>query len=284
MIQKDFQFIFHKISLELERIDAFNNNIKIASDLNLEKLILIDGFDSESTITKTEFEKKISSNLKSLNRVKFLKGMVQNDISNILDSFKNTLLESLEIHKLFKEMLESADLLINKSIKRDSIIISKSDKTTLIIGLLSSSIIKMMSSLDILVKYCKAIEDKELFDYSIYHKLDNKVLFGNAKHLKKLKGKKYCITDISNDMKILENLRNDFIHNNSINSFNRIYLKIKQGTIIDRYILLPDNENGNFTKYINRNRFFSKENKFNDFIPKVYSEILDKILVTLKQY
>lgn len=284
MIKEKLQSKFYQISLELERVDLANFDIRIAPDLNLQQLILIDGVDSESKISKSEFEKKVNYHLKSENKIKFLKGMIQNDISSLLNSFKNTLLESLEIYYHFTRTLRISDLLIDKSFKGNTVIISKSDKTTLIIGLLSSSIIKMMSSLDILVKYCRAIEDSRLFDYSKYHKLDYKVLFGNAKYLKEIEGKEGCITDVSDNMRLLENLRNDFIHNNSINSFNRIYLKINRGVVVEKFILLPDSKNGNFIKSVNQNRFFSKERKLNDFIPKVYSEILNKMLETLKQY
>ncbi|UII28766.1 hypothetical protein LVD15_10165 [Fulvivirga maritima] len=286
MSSVNLRFFFEIISSELERIDTSDPDSKLVLNLSPtdQSIVLIAGLDSETLIDKVQFERYLKCRIKKGDKIPFLKSLIQNDISSILDTLKNTLLESIDLYYHFEELLDSTNLLVNNNDCGNKVIISKTPKTSLIIGLLSSSIIKMMSSLDIVVKYCYALEEKENFNYSKYHKINNKILFGDAKHLKKIKGVTESISNVSNDIRLLENLRNDFIHNNSINSFNRIYVKIFNNKVIDKYILIPDSQDGHFLKSTNRNRFFSNENKLNEFVPNVYEEVLKKVINTLKQY
>ena len=51
----------------------------------------------------------------------------------------------------------------------------------------------------------------------------------------------------------------------------------------ERFILMPDRENGRLTSYVNRNLFFGDEDKINKRLPAVIAEFQERLLQTVKK-
>ena len=77
-------------------------------------------------------------------------------------------------------------------------------------------------------------------------------------------------------------MRNHIIHQGSLSIDTVIYQDKNQDRINDRFMLIPDMKDGAFENYNGRILFYSKENKINLILPKIFKETCDLILNTLK--
>ena len=90
------------------------------------------------------------------------------------------------------------------------------------------------------------------------------------------------IFETNKNIKLVNELRNELIHNSSWQSINKLYVHYKQNEIVEKYILIPDfDECGTIIRSGNRNHFFSQENKINEMLPEMLEDILKRIHKTL---
>lgn len=59
-------------------------------------------------------------------------------------------------------------------------------------------------------------------------------------------------------MSIIENLRNELVHNATWEMNSKVFVKVEAGKVIEKCIYMPDfSEEGYLITYKNRKRFFS---------------------------
>ena len=87
----------------------------------------------------------------------------------------------------------------------------------------------------------------------------------------------------SKTISIIENLRNELIHNAVWEMHSKIFFRVKDGIIIDKKIYFPDfTEEGHLITYKSRKRFFSNGVTLNEILPSLYFETLQRIKTTIE--
>lgn len=149
-------------------------------------------------------------------------------------------------------------------------------------NMLYSLIIQVYSILDIMTKIVYELEHlKE--SYKTYHKLSSqKILYGDKKRL--LIDVKGTVFEKCRTLSIFENLRNEIIHNATWEMHSKVFFKMDGNNVIDRTIYFPDfTKEGTLVTYKNRKRFFAQGKKVNKELPKLYTEVLNRIYFTLNK-
>ena len=83
---------------------------------------------------------------------------------------------------------------------------------------------------------------------------------------------------------MLQGIRNDLVHNCGFELSSKLYYKSDECNVVEKFMFFPDfNEEGIIDKIKNRNRFFSKEIKLNEFLPEFYFDIIRRISVTIEK-
>ena len=83
---------------------------------------------------------------------------------------------------------------------------------------------------------------------------------------------------------IIENLRNELIHNATWEMSPKIFITTDNGKITERYIFMPDfTAEGTLVTFKNRKRFFAEGRKVNDELPRLYFDVFQRVYITLEK-
>ena len=140
---------------------------------------------------------------------------------------------------------------------------------------------KMYSILDIMVKIVYELENPRVNFPSITKLTSSEKLWGDKKHIKMNRLPNSIFEDCESIRKI-EALRNEAVHNGTWEFRPRVFLQVDNKTIIERYTLAPDFENGRLSAVKNRRHFFSTGTKINDMLVSIHNEFYERLIVTLK--
>ena len=75
-------------------------------------------------------------------------------------------------------------------------------------------------------------------------------------------------------------IRNQVIHNGTLEIYPKMFYRLQNKQIIERFILFPDMEGAHFVNFKNRNHFYHNRHKVNDFLIAVHKEFLNRVLTT----
>lgn len=138
---------------------------------------------------------------------------------------------------------------------------------------------KVISFLDFLSKYVAEIS--EMHGKKITGKLNtSSVTFGNWKKIKLAKDTALC--DPTDELRLLTVLRDETVHNGTIDHFSRIYEHAIDSKVQSRFLLLPDHEGGRILTAAGRRRFFRQDNHLNTILPGAIHRVLNDTLLSLK--
>lgn len=107
------------------------------------------------------------------------------------------------------------------------------------------------------------------------------ILWGNRKRLA-IKDEPDTVFIRSNTVKLIESLRNEVVHNGSLEQNPKVFIVFENNEIVERFMLLPDYIDGNLSTAKNRKHFFSNGNKANKVLPELHFAYLKEILNTVK--
>lgn len=144
-------------------------------------------------------------------------------------------------------------------------------------NMLYSLIVQSYSILDVTTKIAYELEHlKECND--TYPRLSSKnILFGDKNRLHV--DTSGTIFEKCRTISIIENLRNEIIHNAVWERHPKIFFKIENNVVCERAIYMPDlTEEGTLVTYKNRKRFFADGKKINEELPALYLEFLHRLL------
>ncbi|MGJ1247607.1 hypothetical protein [Sphingobacterium multivorum] len=236
------------------------------------------GISSEVNISKSEFEQfyNVFEDKVLLNKLLYI-----GDVGNVIGTLQNSVIEvSRACHEFFKLIGEEDFLIDNQPVVVDGLQSASGEIVSLVSALLNYILIGLYSQLDFMTKIVFELENAQK-DFSRYKKLVcQKITYGdkNRVTLKDLEGGVFSKSEY---IMILIYLRNEIVHNSSINSVSRIYQEVKDGKIVNKFILLPDFKDGLIQSFVNRKRFFRDDNKANDLIPKIVDDVFDRIINTM---
>ena len=152
--------------------------------------------------------------------------------------------------------------------------------TRQISALLENYFTKAYSVLDILTKIAYELQF-HWSDFSTYRKLKSAdILFGSKKKLT-VNDEPDTIFEKSELIKIVESLRNEVVHNGSWEPDPKVFIKLLNGDIVEKYMLFPDIEHGHLATSKNRKHFFSNGTKVNDTFPEIHYAFYSKLLNTV---
>lgn len=139
---------------------------------------------------------------------------------------------------------------------------------------------KMNAVLDLFCKLMYEIENPQE-NFSTISKLrGHEKTYGKAKNLNiwQIPG---TLFERDEFIRMILSIRNHVIHNGSLEMNPKVFVVKNKGKIVERYLLVPDIENDHLVQWGNRNQFYSTETKWNDFLPKIHKEFLERTLKTI---
>lgn len=149
-------------------------------------------------------------------------------------------------------------------------------------NMLYSLIVQSYSILDVTTKIAYELEHLKVCNGS-YARLSSKnILFGDKNRLHI--DTSSTIFEKCKTISIIENLRNEIVHNAVWELHPKVFFKIENSVVSERAIYMPDfTEEGTLVTYKNRKRFFADGKKINEELPTLYLEFLHRLNVTLNK-
>lgn len=259
-----------------EKIETFH----YLNSCNIFPFAALAGIDAEIRISKEEFEKTYSqiNDKETLNKL-----LYYYDVENLIGNIQNSIIESKHLVGEFYKVFNENSFLIsdNHTTVDNGIQYASGTIVTGITSLVNQIFINLYSQLDFITKLIFEIENLSN-DFAIYPKLKSKdILFGDSKKTQ-FHNLKDSIFELNSNLRLIVFLRNEIVHNASIDSIPKVYQIIENKIITEKFILLPDFEDGIIQKYKNRKRFFNKDTKLNLILPEIIIDFWRRVEFTLK--
>jgi|TARA_A100001391_G_scaffold205243_1_gene204384 hypothetical protein len=141
--------------------------------------------------------------------------------------------------------------------------------------------IRMHSLLDYLAKLAKETECLRT-DFATYPRLASEnFMFGDRRKLR-LNQRKGSLFEPCNEVAEVELVRNLLIHDGLLDDLPKAYEVIQGGKTIERFVLMPDRQNGQFERFKNRRLFYSREDKINLRLADLVRAFQEREVETLK--
>lgn len=140
---------------------------------------------------------------------------------------------------------------------------------------------KVYSVLDLLVKITYELENPVSHFSSITKLKSSEKIWGNRKELRMNKLQNTLFEDCV-VVRQIEALRNESVHNGAWEFDPKVFLRFEGSTIVERYMLFPDFEEGHLSTVKNRKHFFSTELKVNEALVSIHEEFYHRLLATLR--
>jgi len=239
------------------------------------------GIDAELKISKEQFESLVTE----INDKKQLfKLLYFFDVANLIGVLQNSVLETKYLICQFYKVLNLNSFLINEKITivDNGIQYASGYIVTNITSLVNHLFINLYSQMDFTTKIIFEMENL-VTEFNTYPKLKSKdITYGNSNRTA-FKQTPESIFELSDNIRMIMYLRNEIVHNASIDSIPKVYQEIKNKAIIEKYILLPDFSNGRIKTYKNRKRFFDNDTKLNEILPSLIEEFWSRLKFTLSK-
>lgn len=231
------------------------------------------GLNSDFTLSKNTFGELVNkSKVDDLNKHLYLADC-QSMISSLQNSLSNMNWSFIHFYIYLSELKPF-------NISEDGVFFLQSQEVSLVYSMINNYIISAYSCFDLLTKIAYEFENL-VSTFNSYPKLKSiKKLYGDKKDLQTIntQGTVFEATYVIN---IIINLRNELIHNGSWEQHQKVFYEVKNGEIIEKYIYLPDNDDGILHKFKNRKRFFENSIKLNYELPEIYKKLLNRIENTI---
>lgn len=239
------------------------------------------GIDAELRLSRNDFEYLVN-NVEDKERLFRL--LYYFDVENLIGTLQNSVMETKYIVAEFYRTLNINSFLIhdNHFVVTDGIQFASGPIVTNITALVNHLFISLYSQMDFATKIIYEFENFQ-DNFSSYPKLKSKdVLFGDSKRtrFREMQGSIY---EKNSTISMIMYLRNEIVHNASIDSIPKVYQRIDGARITEKYILLPDFNDGIICVFKNRKRFFDQDTKLNAILPELMEDFWNRLKLTLTQ-
>lgn len=281
--KNDFSYEIEKLIIDINRMferKIFANKEELyAVKKACHEFLWTTGLDSESLLDKENFERLI----RILDEKDFPtnKVLYMFDCQNLVSSIHQCNIQVLQMVSEFYKTLNLEKLTTPEFRENDGLRCISSPIALKLHSFLNFIFIRLHSILDYITKLALELENIKT-DFSKYPKLYSKNILYAQKNKIKLKG--VTNTLFYKDILInkIESIRNKIIHNGVLDTNLKVYELIEGGKCIEKFILFPDfNEQGYLISFVNRDLFYSKENKINLQLVEIilqFQEILKNTL------
>lgn len=236
------------------------------------------GLNSEAPISRDFFEKLVrANNNPTINKLLYLY-----DCRRLVSGIQEALIEVVQLQGEFYKTLNLEELFYPPGVSPDGIRHIGSPVTAKLIALINVIYIRLHSLLDYATKLVFEAEHLRT-DFSRYPRLASKnKLFGDRRRIS-LNNKTGTLFEPCDLITETEALRNLIIHDGFFDEQPKVYEVRANGVVQERFILLPDRENGRLTSYGSRNLFYGNEDKINMRLPSFIAEFQKRLLLTVKE-
>lgn len=202
------------------------------------------------------------------------------DCQSLVNSLQELILTSHSNFISFYKQL--GDFSVNHDFS-DDVYYAITTEGRMIFGTLTSLIISLYSCFDILTKISFELENIPVLEDHYERIQSRNILFGGASRIKNI-NKENTIFSKTREIAIIENLRNELVHNAVWEMNPKIFIHKNNRQLMKKVIYLPDfNEDGHLITYKNRKRFFSQQTELNVELPGIYFSVLNAIGTTLQR-
>lgn len=278
-IGQDINSLLRDINTEIVTIHNYMQN-RVFNDIDycaisgsLPVWVRDAGHGQESAMSKALFERMVQENNNYLTN----KLLYYHDCEMLVNSLQNrfTIIEEL-INQVYKVLSPAIDVKMNEYNNVCLYVGSSSIHTH---ACMNSIFINLASSCDIMTKVAVELGACTSLDFSNYPKMKSlNTMYGDWKkdlpNSLKISGTYY---DINQPVAIskIETLRNEIVHNGSLDFNCSVYYGIKDGQI-DRWIFCPSFDvSGKFTSFKNRKKFYNGDSRtFNEQLPLMVRDFL----------
>lgn len=217
------------------------------------------GHNSESSVDRDSFDKLLAhfADFPELYRFLYLY-----DVRALVSAVQECTKEVSQLTGEFYRILNLEPFFTKGIHQEDGIRWSTSPNVTMLTSTLGFLFIRMHSLLDYVAKLAREVEQLRT-DFKTYPRLASaNFLFGHRKKLKigALAG---SLFEPCAEISEVEMLRNLLIHDGLLDDIPKAYEIIEGGIAVERFVLLPDQQNGQFERFKNRRRFYGREDKIN---------------------
>lgn len=272
-----YHYLEHKYFLNIQKSKYYTN-----AGLGGESLMPMKGFSD--FIDNQINDDPIAS------REDIIKYMYCIEIQALVADFEKLIIQSEESIYIFYEKFNNPTIFKSHDTK-EGLTTIYSMESRFINTILETIIIKSTSILDYLSKFVFEVENtpKAFNEYPKRASLDynhGKTKLDQKKESLKIswteKDRLNTIFDENlGEIFILKQLRNQIIHDGFLDVDNTIYENKINGVLEERFILMPDFEGHNLTKYKGRKLFYSQDKKINLELPKLIETLMAATLQTL---
>lgn len=255
----------------------FNDRESYHAELGLiQQWVYHSGLDSDFATSKDVFNTWVQE----ISDEKYYKHLFLADCHNLIGFIQNRILATRIQFKNFYKHLDEVD---TSMFEDDGTYWTTGRNTVQVFSSLHDLFITMYASLDLLTKLAFQFENMPN-DYTKYQRMKSKnILFGHRNTIKAIDINQ-TIFEESRSIKSIENLRHELIHNGTWESIPKVYYRIENKEIVEKFIFKPDlTEAGTIEIHVNRKRFFSKGNKINVILPNICTDFWQKVYVTLEK-
>lgn len=242
------------------------------------EFVFMAGLNSESPMTREQFEKAIKfyKGDHKLNKLLYLY-----DCRKLISGVQECSLEISTFLGEFYRFLNLEELFSLKVRVPDGVRYISSPAARTLTALMNFIFIRMHSALDYTTKLIYEIEHIRN-DFKTYPKLSSSnVMFSDKRRL--------SINNVPNTLfepcaliNEIELYRNLVIHDGFLDDMPKVYTVVKNGDVIEKFILTPDINGKQFARYNNRSLFYGSENKINMRLAGLVSEFQRRQEYTLK--
>ncbi len=163
---------------------------------------------------------------------------------------------------------------------RDGVVTTRSGRVTRLMAYLNFIFIRLHSLLDYSVKL--AVESESIkTDFSRYPKMRSlSAQFGHRRDVS-FNGAAGTLFERCPFIDAVETLRNHVIHDGLLEEQPKLFERVDNGVVVERFVLFPDMTDGRFDRYGNRNLFYGGEDKINLRLPDFVLEFQARLEATL---
>ena len=222
------------------------------------------GIDSDIKVSKEEFEKVTQT--ANEQQLKFL---YYYDVISLIGSLQNSVQEvKYLMGEFYKELNVNSFMVAPKPFEPDIVMFASGLMVTRIFSFVNHLFIALYSQLDFITKVCYELENMQQ-SFFAYSKLKSaNILLGDAKRIS-LNNVPGSLFEETENLRLIQTLRNEIVHNGSFENLPKVFQVFEKGEMVEKFIFLPDHQNGIFKVLKSRKRFFNDEIKFNEILPEL---------------
>lgn len=240
------------------------------------------GLTSESNLTKEKFSETLDKlhNEYGVPRETINGSLYISDARFLIFQIKNCYFEVLSLVSEFYYTLNTESFCDNADEVKTSITRNTGYQSNKLHSISNMFFIRIFSLFDYIHKVAFEVTNP-VKNFKSYKKMNSSGVTNSRKIYLKA-GIEGTLFEESKTKIYLRTIRDQIIHDGFLDEYCQVYKKWSHGELMEKFILLPDTEKGQFLKCKSRHLFYGRDNKTNIIILDIMKEITERLIKSLK--